>query len=242
MTSFKTNLLNLAKGLIHLPFFILIAFPGFLIWVSLPTFIEENVKQNSITYAKATVEQFKTLRGYYTKHVVYKVLEDGNLKVSHLHKDKNKTIPLPATMIHDLSSEFSNQNLTLNLFSGFPFPNRKDRVLDSFQTQAWEELKTGEQKSFLRIEELNDRTLMRVAIPDKMVSAACVSCHNSHPDTPKTGWKIGDIRGVLEATLDITDQLDSGKTMSNILFIMIITFSILVGLISHLVNMLNKKE
>lgn len=242
MTSLKTYIVDLAKNLIHLPFFILIAFPGFLIWVSLPTFIEENVKQNSISSAKATVEQFKTLRGYYTKHVVSKVLEDGNLKVSHLHKNDDKAIPLPATMIHDLSSELSSNKLNLNIFSGFPFPNRKDRVLDSFQMQAWEELKAGEQKSFLKIEQLNDRTLMRVAIPDKMVNDACVNCHNAHPESPKRGWKIGDIRGVLEATIDITDQIESGRTMSNILFIMIFSFSILVGLISHLVNMLNKNE
>ena len=28
--------------------------------------------------------------------------------------------------------------------------------------------------------------------------AACVDCHNTHPDTPKFDWKVGDVRGVLE--------------------------------------------
>ena len=27
---------------------------------------------------------------------------------------------------------------------------------------------------------------------------ACVDCHNSHPDSPKTDWRVGDVRGVVE--------------------------------------------
>ena len=30
------------------------------------------------------------------------------------------------------------------------------------------------------------------------MEAGCVSCHNTHPDSPKTDWKLGDVRGVLE--------------------------------------------
>ena len=30
------------------------------------------------------------------------------------------------------------------------------------------------------------------------MEAGCVSCHNTHPDSPKTNWKLGDVRGVLE--------------------------------------------
>jgi PAS domain S-box-containing protein len=30
------------------------------------------------------------------------------------------------------------------------------------------------------------------------MKTSCVSCHNSHPDSPKKDWKEGDLRGVLE--------------------------------------------
>lgn len=30
------------------------------------------------------------------------------------------------------------------------------------------------------------------------MGAACVQCHNSHPDSPKKDWKIGDVRGLQE--------------------------------------------
>src|SRR5205807_1971389 len=34
-----------------------------------------------------------------------------------------------------------------------------------------------------------------------------VNCHNSHAKSPKTDWKLGDVRGVLEVTTSIEPQL-----------------------------------
>jgi len=28
------------------------------------------------------------------------------------------------------------------------------------------------------------------------MGSACVKCHNSHPDSIKTDWKVGDVRGL----------------------------------------------
>ena len=33
------------------------------------------------------------------------------------------------------------------------------------------------------------------------MGAACVSCHNSHPESPKRDWKVGDVRGIQEITI-----------------------------------------
>ena len=30
---------------------------------------------------------------------------------------------------------------------------------------------------------------------------ACVACHNTHPDSPKRDWKVGDVRGIQEVTI-----------------------------------------
>ena len=27
---------------------------------------------------------------------------------------------------------------------------------------------------------------------------SCLGCHNTHPDSPKRDWKVGDVRGVVE--------------------------------------------
>jgi hypothetical protein len=33
------------------------------------------------------------------------------------------------------------------------------------------------------------------------MGAACVNCHNSHPESPKWDWKVGDVRGIQEITI-----------------------------------------
>ena len=34
-----------------------------------------------------------------------------------------------------------------------------------------------------------------------IMAQACVSCHNSHPESPKKDWKTGDVRGIQEVTI-----------------------------------------
>src|SRR3546814_10179225 len=34
------------------------------------------------------------------------------------------------------------------------------------------------------------------------MGAACVTCHNAHPESPKHDWKIGDIRGIQAITVE----------------------------------------
>jgi hypothetical protein len=44
---------------------------------------------------------------------------------------------------------------------------------------------------------------MRLAKADVMVSETCTTCHNSHPDSPKRDWKVGDVRGALAVSIPI---------------------------------------
>jgi light-regulated signal transduction histidine kinase (bacteriophytochrome) len=39
------------------------------------------------------------------------------------------------------------------------------------------------------------------------MSAGCVACHNSRPDSPKKDWKVGDVRGVLEITRPLSHSV-----------------------------------
>ena len=43
---------------------------------------------------------------------------------------------------------------------------------------------------------------LRYATADLM-RPSCVNCHNTHPASPKTDWKTGDVRGVLEVILPL---------------------------------------
>ena len=183
-------------------------------WFMLPTVVGGNARDAAVRSAIQTVGQFKTLRAYYTKNIIKKVLANGTIKPSFDHEGKENTVPLPATVIHDLSALLAQEDTRLNLYSGFPFPNRANRQLDPYQQQAWEFLSQNPDETFVREETIGGKKVVRVAIADKLVAEGCVACHNSRPDTPKNDWKLGDVRGVLEVTTSIDSQLAAGAVLS----------------------------
>ncbi|MDH3664404.1 MAG: DUF3365 domain-containing protein, partial [Alphaproteobacteria bacterium] len=142
------------------------------------------------------------------------MVADGNLRPSVNHQDEADSVPLPATMIHDMSELLAEQDTKVKLYSAFPFPNRSNRHIDDFQQEAWAFLSQNPDGIFVREVEANGETHVRVAIADRMVSQVCVDCHNSHPTSPKTDWQIGDVRGVLEVDSAIGRQLAAGQRLT----------------------------
>ncbi len=131
----------------------------------------------------------------------------GGIKGSFNHENDPNAIPLPATMIHGLSKLYSGDGTAVSLYSAFPFPNRASRQLDDFGKQAWGTLSSNPDTVVTCIDTIKGEPVMRVAIADRMVSDACVSCHNGRADTPKADWKLGDVRGVLEVDLSVASAL-----------------------------------
>ena len=182
--------------------------------VSLENTIEAS-KQNAVSI----IDQYKTLRGYYVKSVIKKVKgNDTGLKISYDHKTMKDGIPLPATLIHDMSellSKKGDKNVKLKLYSEYPFPNRKNRKLDDFGRQALAAFANDPNTAFVRQEKYGGMEVVRVAVADKMIAQACVNCHNSRHDTPKNDWKLNDVRGVLEVISPISTQLANNSSMLN---------------------------
>jgi methyl-accepting chemotaxis protein len=186
------------------------------IWLFIPNMIADNVRNDAVRSAEETANQFKTLRGYYTRNVVKKAVTNKALKPSFNHKTEPGSIPLPATLIHDLSALLEKRDTSVKLYSPFPFPNRDDRKLDGFQQDAWKAINAKPGASYVRQgTDAQGRRIVRVGIADRMVAQGCVDCHNKRADTPKNDWKLNDVRGVLEISTVIEPQLAAGAVVSN---------------------------
>ena len=183
---------------LFLPIGLLLAACGLVFSALLPLLIRDNAERDAVDAAQATVRQFLVLRKYYTENVAARVLAQTDLQVDPDYRHKEKAIPLPATMIHDLSALMQGSGTTVKLSSPFPFPQRRERPTDQFAQDAWRYLQKNPEGVFSRTETLHGRTTVRVALADRMSAQACIACHNSHPQSPKTDWKLGDVRGVLE--------------------------------------------
>jgi len=183
----------------------------------------DNAINTAINSAESSVKQYKTIRGYYTKNIIKKILPIANISPDYRHKDNPNKIPLPATFIHELSEELTKKGIvTLKLYSPFPFPNRSNRKLDTFEKNAWQALNKNPQQSFSQVQTINNKQVVRVALADTMSQQGCVNCHNSHPDTPKNDWRLNDVRGVLEVQIPIEQQLINANNLNKtIIFIML---------------------
>jgi signal transduction histidine kinase len=202
--------------------------------IVIPNTVKGHTEKTSINTAIASLEQFKLLRAYYTDNVVKKVLLNSHITTSYNHLNTKDKIPLPATMIHDLSKLYEKKGTTFSLYSAYPFPNRKGRQLDTFQLQAWRDLQKTPDKIIKKIVSNNEQIMLRVAISDPMQVQACVDCHNNHSLTPKNDWQLGDVRGVLEMKLDITSQVELANTLSRYIIIGIVVAAVILIIISFL--------
>ena len=214
---------------------------GVIIIISVVPYIFHDITIKEATLeAKNIAQQYSLLRRYYTKNIVGKLKDNDHISVSSDYKNKKNSIPLPATMIHELSELSKSTGLQIKLYSAFPFPERANRVLDTFQQQAWQQLNLKPDEPYVTTQTIGDLHMVRVAIADTLTEQACVDCHNSHPLTPKVGWKLGDVRGILEVIVPIDQQLTwlkSGSYQLSLIFIL--TFFVIFY---FLLNILNKES
>jgi Protein of unknown function (DUF3365). len=132
-----------------------------------------------------------SVRGYYASNVVGRVLASpGETKVVHNYESIPGAIPIPATLSLELGRVISEQqeNISYRFVSDFPFKNRAPHVLDGFETGALADLRNhvNQQLTDVSASVFSDR--VRLVAP-VIMGAACVACHNSHPESPKRDWK-----------------------------------------------------
>jgi len=118
--------------------------------------------------------------------------------------------------------------------SAHPFPNRAaTSKLDSFQAQALAALEKDPKTPVHSVETVNGRPSVRYAVADVM-KEGCVACHNSHPESPKKDWKVGDVRGLVEVVVPVDDVEHSMSQSALMLGGVIVASFGLLGLVLHL--------
>lgn len=160
------------------------------------TLLEKQALKNSIAYAQVLTHT----RSFYSEAIISKFRKSKGMAVSHIYENLEQVIPIPTTFLLELSSRINadSRGLEVRLYSDYPFPNRPEGgPHDEFEWEALKRLRENPQISVSRIESLNGNRTFRYAQADIM-QASCVECHNTHPDSPKKNWKVGDVRGVLE--------------------------------------------
>jgi PAS domain S-box-containing protein len=198
------------------------------VWMVVYTYqsSERVVQQYATESAAAHAASITQFRNFYTQELVPRAVQ-GGMEITHDYKLRNNALPLPATLTIDLGHYLSKVDggTQVRLYSDQPFPWRlAERQLDAFQQQALRHLQARPDEPFVREEIHNGVRVLRFAQADRMLPK-CVACHNSYPGSPRTDWKVGDVRGALEVILPVSQwQLASTEVLNR-------TFTILLVLL-----------
>jgi serine/threonine protein kinase len=123
----------------------------------------------------------------------------------------NKTVPptpdtvplsIPATFLHDVGDQLAKTSRTgvkVRQYSDLPFPWRTDGgPRDDFERAALLQLRLSKgQETVHEFTEVGGQRVVRYA-QARVMERSCVECHNTHPQSPRKDWQVGDTRGVLE--------------------------------------------
>ena len=185
--------------------------------------VVHSITVDAISSQATTIAKF---RNFYSAEIVTRAKEHGML-ISHDYKDTPHTLPLPATLMIDFGKFLGKleSNTTLSVYSDHPFSWRvEERKLDSFQTEALTHFSKGATTPYVREDIRHGQSILRYAQADRL-QASCVACHNSHPMSPKTDWKVGDVRGILELSAPLSQLNLTVATLIRNIFHLIVAVS-----------------
>jgi class 3 adenylate cyclase len=169
------------------------------VWLDLTNLADTSLRRQ----ASDLNSVISSVRGYYGKNVVGRVLANpGSTKVVHDYETVPGAIPIPATLSLELGHVISEQqqNIQYRFVSDFPFANRTPHAMDDFEKNALASLRKNPEQKLVESSWSLLSDSVRLVAP-VIMGAACVSCHNSHPESQKRDWKVGDVRGIQEVTI-----------------------------------------
>lgn len=192
-----------------------------LVLASMVYLSSEMKKQLATQYAENYIKALSTVHAMYSSEVVARIKPLG-VEVAHDYQERDGSVPFPATFSIEVADAITEEGsgVSTRLYSDYPFSFRKNGgPRDEFEALALTNLRfvdgrkaAGEKtERFVRMETVDGRPALRYASALYM-KQTCVDCHNTHEDSPKTDWKVGDMRGVRAVTLPLDRSFASAQS------------------------------
>ncbi len=160
----------------------------------------ELVRSAALDSASQYADMLEVVNELYSDDVVEK-LGSHDVEVTADYARREGAIPLPATLLTELLGRIEEHGSGMHgrHFSAYPYPFRVGGgPHDDFEHAALAALTAAPTEPFYRYgEDAAGRPVLRYARA-RIMGPSCIACHNYRPDSPKTDWQVGDMRGVLE--------------------------------------------
>ncbi len=151
-------------------------------------------------YVHAIVQADRTT---YTTLVVTR-MQDKHIVNATEHWEQDNALPLPAQFLQHSGKIVaeSGRGIRYRLIGLSPIYQRNAPATD-FERNALIALAKQPDRPITGIVSSGKKQFFQAIYPDRAVSATCVSCHNSHPLSPKRDFKLNDVMGGITITIPL---------------------------------------
>jgi len=142
-------------------------------------------------------------RSIYTTQIVNRMQEKG-IVVAAEHWEQDNALPLPAQFLQHsgrLVAE-SGRGVRYRLIGLSPMYQRNAPATE-FERKALTELQRQPDRPITGIVSSGKKQYFQAIYSDRAVSAACITCHNGHPLSPKQDFKLNDVMGGIAITIPL---------------------------------------
>lgn len=140
----------------------------------------------------------KADRLVYSKYIFDRLTrEQGVLKAS-AHWQDDKALPLPAQVFQLGSAELAESatELSYSLESLWAI-NKSNFPQTGKEREGLIYVLKNPGKNYYTTLQIDGRKYFMAVYPDYAISSGCVQCHNSHEESPKRDFQVGDLMGAV---------------------------------------------
>jgi hypothetical protein len=136
-------------------------------------------------------------RNFYTTHIVNRLLQEGIIDTTEDWRARN-TLPLPVQFLKETSemAELTGTKLRYHLISQWPI-NKANAPATEFERRGLEEVQKHPDRPYTSIIGSGREQFFGAVYADRAVTQVCAGCHNYHPNSPRSDFKIDDVMGGL---------------------------------------------
>ena len=145
-------------------------------------------------------------RHFYTIHIANRLRQERIVDVSENWRATH-SLPLPVQLLQETSeiAELTGPNVRYHLISQWPI-NKANAPTTEFERRGLKEVQTNPNRPYSSTIGSSEEQLFETVYADVAVTAACVECHNSHPSSPKSDFKVGDVMGGLVISFPLSKK------------------------------------
>ena len=183
--------MRITRGVIAICLTVVIAYSPAIQAADFPGIPPETVTD----YLHAVIEANRT---FYTIHVVERMQKQGVIPAAETWRRDKTTLPLPAQFLREANdlAIMTGTTVRYRLMSLWPI-NPQNAPASELERSNLEAVRQHPERAATGTVTVGNQRYFQAVYADRAVTEACIGCHNAHPRSPKTDFKIADVMGAL---------------------------------------------